>query len=137
MICDSFNHNRPTCVETYNCLSLFDEFPAIWYTISWLVENQIEEVFVLYSNDKEEIESFFASHEKSIDLKCHLNYVKPGELKSFGDAIREIQFRNLVNEDFLVLYANTITNMDLGKMIYSHFLKKEELKSVVLTSGFQ
>ena len=63
--------------------------------------------------------------------------MKPGELKSFGDAIREIQFRNLVNEDFLVLYANTITNMDLGKMIYSHFLKKEELKSVVLTSGFQ
>jgi hypothetical protein len=45
-------------------------------------------VFVLYSNNKEDIEHFFSTYEKSIDLKCHLNYVKPGELKSFGDAVR-------------------------------------------------
>ncbi len=92
---------------------------------------------MLYSKDKNEIETFFSTYEKSIDLKCHLNYVKPGELKSFGDAIREIQFRNLVSDDFLVLYGNTVTNIDLSKMIHSHFLKKDELKSVVLTSGFQ
>jgi translation initiation factor eIF-2B subunit epsilon len=125
LICDSFSQNNPSNVETYNCLSLVDEFPAVWYTLSWLTDNQVEEVFVLYSKDKAEIENFFSTYEKSIDLKCHLNYVKPGELKSFGDAIREIQFRNLVSDDFLVLYANTITNMDLSKMIHSHFLKKD------------
>ena len=125
LICDSFSQNNPSNVETYNCLSLVDEFPAVWYTLSWLTDNQVEEVFVLYSKDKTEIENFFSTYEKSIDLKCHLNYVKPGELKSFGDAIREIQFRNLVSDDFLVLYANTITNMDLSKMIHSHFLKKD------------
>ena len=38
--------------------------------------------------------------------------------------MRETQFRNLISEDFLVLYADTLTNIDLSKMIESHFTKK-------------
>jgi NDP-sugar pyrophosphorylase family protein len=48
-----------------------------------------------------------------------------------------VQFRNLINEDFLVLYADMLTNIDLGSMIESHYNKKQELESVVLTSCMQ
>ena len=45
-----------------------------------------------------------------------------------------MQFRNIIAHDFLVVFADTITNLDLSKAIQIHFKKKVELKSVVLTS---
>lgn len=35
------------------------------------------------------------------------------------------------------MYADTVTNIDLSKMVVSHHTKKEELKNVVLTTAFQ
>lgn len=48
--------------------------------------------------------------------------------------MREVQFRNIISQDFICLYADTISNLDLSKAIATHFKKKIELKSVVLTS---
>jgi hypothetical protein len=35
------------------------------------------------------------------------------------------------------MYADTVTNVDLSKIVHSHHTKKEELKNVVLTTAFQ
>lgn len=48
--------------------------------------------------------------------------------------MREVRFRDLVSEDFLVVYADMITNVNLTKAIAYHFDKKVELRNVVLTS---
>lgn len=48
--------------------------------------------------------------------------------------MREVQFRNIISQDFVILFADTISNLDLSKAIVNHFKKKVELKSVVLTS---
>lgn len=48
--------------------------------------------------------------------------------------MREVQFRNIISQDFVILFADTISNLDLGKAITSHFKKKIDLKSVVLTT---
>lgn len=53
---------------------------------------------------------------------------------SFGDVMRQVQFRNKISQDFLILYADTVTNINLTKAISGHFKKKAQLKSVVLTS---
>ena len=45
-----------------------------------------------------------------------------------------MQFRNIISQDFLILYADTVSNLDLSKAITLHFKKKAELKSVVLTT---
>jgi hypothetical protein len=43
---------------------------------------------------------------------------------SFGDVMREVRFRDLVSEDFLVVYADMITNVNLTQAITYHFDKK-------------
>lgn len=48
--------------------------------------------------------------------------------------MREVQFRNIISQDFVILFADTMSNLDLGKAITTHFKKKAELKSVVLTT---
>lgn len=51
--------------------------------------------------------------------------------------MREVRFRDLISEDFLVVYGDTITNVDLPKMINTHFNKKIELRNVVLTTAMR
>jgi NDP-sugar pyrophosphorylase family protein len=58
-------------------------FSAIDYTISWLVENDIEEVFLFYSHSKQQVEEYYQSVNKVIDIKLHLNYMKPTEFKRY------------------------------------------------------
>lgn len=53
---------------------------------------------------------------------------------SFGDVMREVQFRNIISSDFLILFADTIANFNLSKAITTHFKKKADLKNVVLTT---
>lgn len=48
--------------------------------------------------------------------------------------MREVRFRDLISQDFLVIYADAITNVDLSKVINTHFDKKNELRNVVLTT---
>ena len=60
--------------------------------------------------------------------------MKPTEMKSFGDVMREARFRDLVSEDFLVMYADSLTNLNLSQVINFHFDKKAELRNVVLTT---
>lgn len=48
--------------------------------------------------------------------------------------MREVRFRDLVSEDFLVMYADTLTNVNLTQLINYHFDKKTELRNVVLTT---
>jgi hypothetical protein len=49
--------------------------------MSWLVENEIEEVFLFYSHSKLQIEEYYQAVNKTIDIKLHLNYMKPTEFK--------------------------------------------------------
>jgi choline kinase len=51
LICERFNSD----IDSQNCLSKVDNWPTIWYTLNWLGENSIEEIFVIYSKDKEPI----------------------------------------------------------------------------------
>ena len=48
--------------------------------------------------------------------------------------MREVRFRDLISEDFLVMYADCITNVDLSSIISTHYAKKAELRNVVLTT---
>lgn len=83
------------------------------------------------------MEEYVETLGKNIDAKLRLHYMKPSQLKSFGDVMREVRFRDLISEDFLVLFADMITNVNLSKMVDTHFNKKIELRNVVLTTAMR
>lgn len=51
--------------------------------------------------------------------------------------MREVRFRDLVSDDFLVMYADTLTNVNLAQLIDFHFQRKAELRNVVLTTAMR
>ena len=85
--CWSANLSAPTTTQPAYLSPWFQSFAeignyaAIDYTLNWLSENNIEEVFMFYSNLKNEIEEYCQTVVKGIDLKLRLNYMKPTELR--------------------------------------------------------
>lgn len=51
--------------------------------------------------------------------------------------MREVNFRDLLSEDFIILYADNIANFNFNEMVNSHFDKKVDLKNVVLTTAMR
>lgn len=51
--------------------------------------------------------------------------------------MREVQFRNIISQDFLMMYADTFCNFNLYNAVYHHFKAKADLKNVVLTTIMQ
>lgn len=51
--------------------------------------------------------------------------------------MREVQFRNIISQDFLMMYADTFCNFNLFNAVNYHFKAKVNLKNVVLTSIIQ
>ena len=58
-------------------------------------------------------------------------------LFSFGDVMREVQFRNIISSDFIIMFADNFCNFNLHNTIRHHFKAKVELKNVILTSVMQ
>ena len=51
--------------------------------------------------------------------------------------MREVQFRNILSQDFLIMYADTFCNFNLYNAVNYHFKAKITLKNVVLTTVLQ
>jgi NDP-sugar pyrophosphorylase family protein len=91
---------------------------------------------------KAEVEEYHQVHCSSAksDAKVFLHYMKTEELRkykmdrlSFGDVMREVQFRNIIAQEFMVTFADNLCNLDLSRAIKTHFQKKAELRNVVMT----
>ena len=50
--------------------------------------------------------------------------------------IREMRFRNIIFQDFMIMFADTMTNFPLRRMIEQHF-KNKQLKNVISTTAVQ
>ncbi len=55
------------------------------------------------------------------------------ELLSFGDALREIDAKQLIKGDFILVSADVITNMDIKKALEQHKKRREVDKNCIMT----
>lgn len=82
------------------------------------------------------VEHTWGLHETIRNAQVYLDkYV------SLGDVMREVQFRNIISEDFIIMYGDTFANFNLYNAINYHFKVKQDLKqanrNVVLTTIMQ
>lgn len=82
------------------------------------------------------IEDTWSVHETIRNAQVNIK-----KYDSLGDVMREVQFRNIISEDFLVMYGDTFANFNLYNAINYHFKVKQDLKqanrNVVLTTIMQ
>nr|XP_043607455.1 translation initiation factor eIF-2B subunit epsilon [Erigeron canadensis] len=134
LLADSFTTKfRPITLECPKVLLPLVNTPMIDYTLAWLEDAGIQEVFV-----------FCCSHSKQIidhlDKSKWLNQpdfivttIESHNCISAGDALRLIYERNVIHGDFVLVSGDTVSNMELTQALQEHKERRRKDSNAVMT----
>lgn len=106
--------------------------PMLMYTIEFLAQNGVEEIFIFCVRHVEMIQHFVEtlSLPSNISIKCILSR----SCLSQGDALRELDVMGVVRSDpFILINGDVISNMDLRKAIEFHKEKRQQDSNCIMT----
>jgi translation initiation factor eIF-2B subunit epsilon len=139
ILADSYeNKFWPVTLEGPRALIPVCNIPLIEYSIQFLLMNKIRNIIVFCTSFKNRIEEYLKKF-RSKELSS-LQVVSSEDCMSVGDALRELQDMQIIQNDFVLLNCETIANFNLMPALKLHFAKKgkrEEGKINVLTKIYK
>ena len=136
LLADSFTKTfRPLSLDKSKVLCPLNNVPMIDYALEFLAGAGVEEVFVVCLRDEVEEHILQNAWAKS---SLRVTVVKDSSLTNAGDALRELDKRNLVQSDpFILMYGDTVTNVDIGPALVEHKLRHKKDNSAIMTMLFK
>lgn len=144
LLADAFTKTfRPITLTKPKVMLPLVNVPMLDYTIEFLAQNGVEEIFVFCVWHAAMLEDYIAKSKwpSTISVRC----IHSGSCASVGDALREIDKLAIINSDpFILITGDVISNMDLKKAISAHKERRKldndaimtiVLKKVQTTSG--
>ncbi|KAI8369361.1 nucleotide-diphospho-sugar transferase [Radiomyces spectabilis] len=135
ILTDSYDERfLPISHEVPRCLMPLCNIPLIEYTLEMLAISDVQDVFVVCTSHIDKIKSYL-ENSPWMKSNCPLNVqiVQTPECMSVGDAIRELDARQLITTDFILTSGDLISNMKLDKAIEAHRARKRTDKNSIMT----
>lgn len=135
ILADSFNERfSPITRDKPRCLLPLVNVPMIEYTLEFLALNGIEEVIVICVSHAELIKEYIDNGRWSgptADMTVKAE-IAP-DCTSAGDALRYVDSKQLITDDFVLIYGDVISNMDLASVMDLHCARRKEDKNRIMT----
>ncbi|KAF9082310.1 hypothetical protein BGX29_002227 [Mortierella sp. GBA35] len=132
ILADSFDERfQPITLETARCLLPLCNVPLISYTFEFLAVAGVQEVFVFCCSHSDKVKAFVKKYEKSSNMK--INTIVSQELMSVGDAMRELDAKQLIDTDFILVTGDVVSNMKLDQVLEEHRARRQADKSAIMT----
>ncbi|RPB03561.1 nucleotide-diphospho-sugar transferase [Choiromyces venosus 120613-1] len=136
VLADSFQKRfRPFTLETPRCLLQLANTPLIEYTLEFLALSGVQDVFIFASSHAEKVEEYIRSSrwaQKSSPFKNCRIILSPASV-SVGDAMRELDSKQLITTDFLLVHGDFISNLPLGDILDTHRKCRTADKNAIMT----
>lgn len=135
VLADSFDeYFRPITFEKPRSLLPIVGVPLLKYTLEFLASSDIEEIIVFCCSKADQLEEYIDHLNKDplslgIPVKCIVNK----DAKTCGDALREIKRTELIRDEFVLVFGDVISNIDLNKAFQDHLKAAETDKSTIMT----
>lgn len=110
--------------------------PMLMYTIEFLAQNGVEEIFIFCVRHVEMIQEFIdnLSLPSNISIRC----IFSRSCLSQGDALRELDSMGIIRSDpFILIQGDIISNINLKKAILFHKSKRREDPNCIMTIIFK
>lgn len=132
LLADSFTRSfRPLSLDKTKVLCPLNNVAMIDYAIEFLAGAGVEELFVVCLRD--EVESHVLKNPWTKSL-MQVTFVKDSSLTNAGDALRELDKRNLVQSDpFILMHGDTVTNVDIKPALAAHKVRHKKDSSAMMT----
>ena len=133
LLADSFvNTFRPLSLDRPKVLCPLNNVSLLDYAIDFLVGVGIEELVVVCVSDA--VEEHVQQHAWSTSRTIDVIVVKDSSLTNTGDALREVDKRNLIQCDpFVLMFGDVVTNVDIVGALAAHKARRKKDSSAIMT----
>ncbi|SAM05978.1 hypothetical protein [Absidia glauca] len=135
ILTDSYDDRfLPISHEVPRCLMPLCNIPLIEYTLEVLAISDVRDVFVVCTSHIEKIKAYFEqSTWMNSKGKLNVKVVQTPDVMSVGDALRELDARQLITNDFILTSGDLVSNIKLDKAIEAHRARKKTDKNAIMT----
>ena len=131
---DSFETRfAPFTLERPRCLLPLANTPLIEYTLEFLANAGVDEVFLYCGNHTEQLEEYLDNSKWTKDTAPFSLEVIRSVAKSVGDAMRDLDHKELITGDFICVYGDVVANIPMESAIAAHRARREKDKKNIMT----
>jgi translation initiation factor eIF-2B subunit epsilon len=107
--------------------------PLLEYALESLALSGMQEIFIVCCAHSEKIKSYLAQSKWSKSLMPLVKTVVSQELRSMGDALRELDTKQLLQNDFVLMTGDVVSNINLTSILTAHHERKQKDKNSIMT----
>jgi translation initiation factor eIF-2B subunit epsilon len=135
LLADSFTRTfRPLSFDKSKVLCPLNNVTMLDYTLEFLAGAGVHQVIVVCTRD--DVEEHLSRCKLTGELKVVC--LKDASLTNAGDALREVDKKNLVQSNpFILMGGDVVTNVDLTNVIETHKQRYKKDNSAIMTVLFQ
>lgn len=131
---DSYSNKfEPLSSSRAECLlPLVDDRTLLDYNVELLIENDVKEIVLFCTRHHNQIKNHI--EKKDWRSRVEIHFVYNFKCRSLGDAMREIEAKNLIRSTFILITATSIvSNIKLTDYLEQHKLVCKSDKNVIMT----
>ncbi|CAG8532351.1 1214_t:CDS:10 [Funneliformis caledonium] len=135
VLADSFNERfNPITLDMPRCLLPLCNTPLIEYTLEFLAVAGVQEVYLFCREHSEKVKNYVKTSKwnRSYSPFKIITIVTP-EARSVGDALRELDSKQLINSDFILISGDVVSNIHLKQVLDAHRARKNTDKNAIMT----
>ncbi|KAI1413470.1 nucleotide-diphospho-sugar transferase [Hypoxylon sp. FL1857] len=138
LIADSFQTRfHPFSLEKPRCLLPLANTPLIEYSLEFLAMNGVQEVFIYCGNHHEQIERYVHDSRWSLNSRScpfsSLEFIRVADARSIGDFLRDLDKRNIIGGDFILVHGDLVVNIPLEEALAAHRARREANRDSCMT----
>lgn len=137
VLADSFQTRfMPLTHVKPRCLLPLANVPLIEYTLEFLAQSSlVNEVFIMCCSHADQIQSYIDKSKwvSSSSPFKKIQTIASKESRSVGDAMRDMDSRSLVTDDFILVSGDVVTNLDLTTVLEEHKKHKQADRDYICT----
>ncbi|MCJ1246622.1 hypothetical protein MMC30_003831 [Trapelia coarctata] len=124
----------PFTLEKPRCLLPLANTPLIEYTLEFLAHAGVEDIFVYCGAHPEQVEQYISSSKWKLPTSPFrtLTLLK-STASSVGDALRDLDKRDLITGDFLLVSGDVVSNLPIEQALAKHRARREKDKNAIMT----
>lgn len=135
VIADSYDRRfGPLTLNTPKCLLPLANRPMLNYALACLKSCGIHDIIVYCTSHADQIKAHLAGMKSDLGS---ITVITNEEGRSFGDAIRDLDVKGLLRQNFVLMQADSVANLDLIPILERHKKRLMEDRNASMTMVYK
>lgn len=135
IISDSYNSRfKPLTQDIPRCLMPLANTPLIEYTLEFLASSGVKQVFIFVCVHADKIRDYIKTSKWSYPSSpFQVQFIPTPDSMSAGDALRELDAKQLITSDFILLSGDVVSNLSADEIVEEHRRRRLTNKDSIMT----